>query len=345
MSVARYAYLNACVSVFAERLLDMDEIHALLEGRITRSDAIPPELANDASGTGFTGELDQGYISVLLRELAVLIRPLSGPARDLLSYWAHRFELTNLKVIIRGKMTGQPQAAIEQDLLDMGSLQRLPTAELLQTDSLEELLRRLDETAYATITDQARQMLERGEALFALDAAIDRHYFTGLARRGNVLQSGSSQLLRAIVGSVIDHINLVWLLRYRFAYNFPPAQAYYLLIPAGHRLTSGRLQQLAQRASFEDVIANLPESFARLLAGTRNSTEATLRLELETWRISSNVLYHTSFNVARALAYMVLRERDLRRWRAIVRGRNLPAEPDMIRTALGLPLPTGGQLH
>jgi V/A-type H+-transporting ATPase subunit C len=345
VTVARYAYLNARVSVFAERLLGPDEIQALVDGHLARPDAIPPELAADAVGTDLTDDLDQRHTAVLLRELAVLIRPLSGTARDLLSYWAHRFELTNLKVIIRGKMTAQPQAAIQQDLLEMGSLERLPTAELLQTDSLEELLRRLDQTTYASITEQARQMLERGEAMFALDAAIDRRYFAGLARRGNEAGSAGGQLLRAIVGSVIDRVNLVWLLRYRFAYNFPPAQAYYLLIPAGHRLSGAQLQQLAQRASFEEVIATLPGPFARLLAGTRNSTEATLRLEFETWRIASDVLYHTAFNVARALAYMVLRERDLRRWRAIVRGRNLHGAPEMIRSALGLPPPEGGQSH
>ncbi len=343
MSVARYAYLNARVSVFSERLLGLEETQALIAGHATPSAAIPAELREDATGTRLADDLDQQHISVLLRELAVLIRPLSGPARDLLSYWAHRFELSNLKVIIRGKMAGQPQPAIQQDLLDMGSLARLPTTELLQTDSLEELLRRLDQTAYAGIADQARQLLERGEALFALDAAIDRRYFAGLARRGNEPGTGAGRLLRAIIGSVIDRVNVVWLLRYRFAYNLPPAQAYYLLIPAGYRLNARQLQQLAQRASFEDVIANLPEPFAHLLAGTRNNTEVTLRLEFETWRIAGDVLYHSSFNVARALAYIVLRERDLRRWRAIVRGRKLPVAPDVIRAALGLSLPERGQ--
>jgi V/A-type H+/Na+-transporting ATPase subunit C len=337
MSVARYAYLNARVSVFAERLLGLGETQALIDGHATPRGAAPAELGADATGTRLTDDLDQQNVTVLLRELAVLIRPLSGHARDLLSYWAHRFELSNLKTIIRGKMAGQPQLTIQQDLLDMGSLTRLPTAELLQSDSLEELLRRLDETAYASITDQARQLLERGEALFALDAAIDRRYFAGLARRGNAVGTAAAPLLRAIVGSVIDRVNLVWLLRYRFAYDLPPAQAYYLLIPASYRLSPRQLQQLAQRGSFEELIANLPAPFDRLLAGARNNTEATLRLEFETWRIASEVLHKSSFNVARALAYMVLRERDLRRWRAIVRGRHLSVAPAIIRTALGLP--------
>ncbi len=231
MNVERYAYLNARVSMLAGRLLDPGETQALIDGHRAAGE-IRDDPGQDEGDTRLADDLDQRNVTLLLQELTVLIRPLSGPPRDLLSYWAHRFELGNLKAIIRGKMTGQPQAAIEQQLLDMGGLARLPTAELLQSDSIEELLRRLDRTAYASITGQARQLLERGEALFALDAAVDRRYFAGLARRGNEIGDTAGQLLRAIVGSIIDRVNLVWLLRYRFAYGLPPAQAYYLLIPA-----------------------------------------------------------------------------------------------------------------
>lgn len=339
MTVAEHAYLHARVSLFGGKLLDTGQVQALIDR--------PAPAANPSGDTPaslvphYAGDLDQDNVTILLKELAVLIRPLSGTAHDLLGYWAHRFELSNLKAIIRGKMAGQPQQTIEEQLLDMGSFTRLPTAELLQSDSPAELLRRLEQTPYADISRQARQLLEQGEALFALDAAIDRRYFAGLSRRGNEIGSSAGQILRAIIGSIIDRVNLVWLLRYRFAYNLPPAQAYYLLIPATQRLGPQRLRQLAQSASFEDAIANLPPPYDTLLAGVRNNTEATLRLEFETWRIAQNAMRHSSFNAARALAYMVLRERDLRRLRAIIRGHNLQLPPDMIRTALGLPLPEG----
>lgn len=347
MSTAQYAYLHTRVSLFAGKLLDLGQIQELIDRPGMPISAAQGNAATDAAtdsiAAQYAGDLDQNNVTLLLKDLAVLIRPLSGASRDLLGYWAHRFELSNLKAIIRGKMAGQPQRVIEQQLLDMGSFTRLPTAELLQSDSPAELLRRLEQTPYADIARQARQLLEHGEALFALDAAIDRRYFAGLSRRGSEIGSSSGQLLRTIIGSIIDRVNLVWLLRYRFAYNLPPAQAYYLLIPASQRLNAQHLQQLAQSASFDDAIANLPRPYDEMLAGVRNNTEATLRLEFETWRIASNALRHSSFNVARALAYMVLRERDLRRLRAIIRGRNLQAPPDMIRTALGLPLPQGAE--
>jgi V/A-type H+-transporting ATPase subunit C len=343
--VAQFAYLHTRASLLSERLLEIHQLNALIDQGIP--DEQPMSTSDRAASTSaitamYTGDLDQNNVTILLRELAMLANSLSGDARDLLGYWAHRFELSNLKAIIRGKMAGQPQRNIENQLLDMGSFTRLPTAELLQSDSPQELFRRLEKTAYADIASQARRLLEQGEALFALDAAIDRRYFAGLARRGNEIGNRPGQILRSIIGSVIDRVNMVWLLRYRFAYNMPPAQAYYLLIPAGQRLGSQQLQQLAQSATFDEAIGDLPRPYDELLAGTRNSTEVTLRLEFETWRIAGNALRHSSFNAARALAYMILRERDLRRLRAIVRGRNLRMSPDMIRAALGLPLPEGG---
>jgi V/A-type H+-transporting ATPase subunit C len=332
MSAAQYAYLHTRINLYAGQLLGLNQIDALIDRPY---DEQTGDAAPDAAAL-YAGDLDQSNVTILLHELSVLIRPLSGAPRELLGYWAHRFELGNLKTIIRGKMANQSQAAIQAQLQDMGNFTSLPIAELLQSDSAAELLRRLEQTPYAEIARQARHLLEQGEALFALDAALDRRYFAGLVRRSTAVDDTAGQLLRAIVGNIIDRVNLVWLLRYRYSYNLPPAQAYYLLIPASHRLLPQQLQQLAQCATFDEAIAALPAPFDRLLAGVRNSTEVTLHMEQEGWRIASNTLRHSSFNVARALAYMMLRERDLRRLRAIVRGRNMRMEAGMIRGALGL---------
>jgi V/A-type H+-transporting ATPase subunit C len=336
MSAAQYAYLHARINLYAGQLLGPDRLDALIDHPYhegARDPALPDAAAQ------YAGDLDQSNVTILLRELSVLFRPLSGAPRELLGYWAHRFELGNLKTIIRGKMANQPQAAIEEQLQDMGRFTSLPIAELLRSDTPAELLRRLEQTPYAEIARQARHLLEQGEALFALDAALDRRYFAGLARRGTAIDGTAGQLLRAIVGSIVDRVNLVWLLRYRYAYNLPPAQAYYLLIPASHRLQPQQLQQLAQCATFEEAIASLPAPFDRILTGVRNTTEVTLKMEQEGWRIANHAMRHSNFNVARALAYMMLRERDLRRLRAIVRGRDMRMDAPVIRAALGLATP------
>lgn len=333
MNATQYAYLHTRVNLYTEQLLSLDRLDALIDRPYDERthDAVQPDVA-----MFYTSHMDQNHVSILLNELAVLNRSLSGSPRELLSYWAHRFELGNLKTIIRGKMTDQPRAAIEKQLQNMGIFTSLPIAELLQTETPTELLRRLEQTAYAEIARQARRLLEQGEALFALDAALDRRYFAGLARHAAAIDNGSWQPLRAIVGSIIDRVNLVWLLRYRYAYNLSPARAYYMLIPASHRLLPQQMQRLVQCATFEEAMGSLSNPFDRIVAGARNVTEVTLKLEQEGWRIASHTLYHSSFNVARALAYMMLRERDLRRLRAIACGRSMHLGGPAIRSALGL---------
>ena len=331
MNIAKYAYLHTRINLFAGQLLNPDQLDTVIDRPYTNEDADKADAVES-----YTVDLDQSNVTILLNELAVLIRPLSGGPRELLNYWAHRFELSNLKVIIRGKMANQPRAVIEGQLQDMGSFTSLPIDELLQSDSPAELLRRLEQTPYVDIVRQARHLLEQGEALFALDAALDRRYFAGLAKHGATTDDNAKPFMRELIGSIVDRVNLVWLLRYRYAYNLTPAQAYYLLIPSSHRLQPQQMQQIAQCASFEEAIGNLSSPFDRILEGVRNTTEVTLKLEQESWRIATKILRHSSFNVARALAYMMLRERDLRRLRAIVCGRSMRMEAPAIRSALGL---------
>ncbi len=333
MIAAEFAYLDARVNLYARQLIELDQIDSLIE---RTGDEDKAELSQPGAPLQETDDLDQHNVNILLGELALLARPLSGAPRALLNYWAHRFELGNLKTIIRGKMANQPRPLIEERLQGMAAFASLPIDDLLQSDTPAELLRRLERTPYADIASRARQLLERGVALFALDAALDRRYYAGLVRHGREADSDPRQLLRDLVGSIIDRVNLVWLLRYRYAYDLPAAQTYYQLIPASHRLLPRHMQRLAQRESFADAIGSLSSPFDRILAGVRNATEATLRLEYEGWRIADNILHHSVFNVARALAYMMLRERDLRRLRAIARGRSMRLDGAVIRSALGI---------
>lgn len=338
-NVARYAYLHARVSAMAKRLLDEPMLQQLIQ--------IPQGQEGEwfvrADLTGFRREeggdvrasLEQRMISLLLADFVVLVRALSGAPRDFLIYWAYRFELSNLKAIMRGKMAGQTPATVRDELIDMGPFASLPTESLLRTEDMAELLRRLEGTPYSDIARQARIIYEERHDMFALDAAVDRRYYAGLAKRTRGVARGQDDDLRRIIGSIIDRTNLLWLLRYRFAYSLPPAETYYLLIPAGHRLTGRDLLTLSQLGTFEEVLRQLPQPYRTLLASARNTTDIAVVLEREMARTARSVLRHAAFSLARVFAYLVLRETDLRRVRGIIRGRHLKLSPALIGQAVG----------
>lgn len=340
-AVVRYAYLNSRVSVMSVRLLSEGRLRSLVElapeqeGEIFQSAA--PGGLHPHEPSEPPSSLEQRLITLLMADFVVFVRALSGPAREFFLYWAYRFELSNLKAILRGKMTGQPVTAIRDQLVDMGPFARLPVEDLLRTDDVAEMLRRLERTPFADIAREARRIFEERRDLFALDAAVDRRYFAGLWQRAGKVEHGRERPLRSLVGAIIDRFNLVWLLRYRFAYHLSPAEAYYLLIPAGYRLGSRQLLGLSQLGSFEETIERLPRPFAGWLEGTKTASEVAAILDRKGWHAAQNVLRRDMFNLARVFAYLVLRDRDLRRLRAAIKGKRMQLSAALIREAVDLP--------
>lgn len=337
-AVARYAYLNARVSVMAARLLPEAQIEALIEQPLREGAGV---LAESGVGLGLDESeieptvLEQAWLLSLLEDLKVLGRCLSGNARDLLIYWIRRFELGNLKAIIRGKMAGSPAAAIREELLDLGSFTTLRLDPLLASEDVAELLRLLEETPYGDIARQARAVFEERHDSFMLDAALDRRYYAGLAKRVKAFRGEDRQHLDRLLGAVIDHVNLVWLLRYRLAYGLPPAETYYLLVQGGYRISSSDWQELARMGSLLEVLGALPPGLRELLDGADTVSEVQLRLEQESRRIAESILTRTAFNLARALAYLVLREKEMHQVLAVLKGRRLGLSPSLIRFAAG----------
>jgi V/A-type H+-transporting ATPase subunit C len=283
-------------------------------------------------------ELEHRLIAHLLNEAEDLIRPLTGVRRDLLTHWLRRFEISNLKAIIRGKLARQTNAYIREQLLDLGPASRLPTEELLGTEDAAELLRRLEPTPYGDIARQARAIYEEHQDLFAVEAAIDRSYFAALDKRLNNLTPEDRRDMRPLFGAIIDQINLVWLLRYRFVYGLAPPHAYFLLSPGGYRAGSRELLELVKLGGLQDALRRIAALIGEATSEAPTLRQMEARLEALATRTAHYVLTHTTFNLARAVAYLWLREKQLLRIHAALKGQMLKLSSATIRLAVHGPM-------
>jgi V/A-type H+-transporting ATPase subunit C len=336
VSASRYAYLNARLSTLAARLIPPERLDLAIEQ--------PPRLepgseygTTQESFLADTGDqiatLEQDLLMNLWRDFLIITRPLSGVEHDFIVYGIHWFELANLKAVIRGKFSGTPDRDIREQLAGLGPFATLSLDELLRTEDPTELLRRLDDTPYADIARHARRTLEEQQDLFTVDADIGRRYYMGLQRRAREIAMDQRQAVMALTGFVLDRVNLLWLLRYRFAYNLSPAKTYYLLVPSTYRLTADNLQTLVQLSSLEEVLDALPAVMKQWIEGANTITEIEDTLEKKARQVGASALNDTRYPVARAYAYLVVREIEMRQILAIVKGRRLHFSPDLIRAA------------
>src|SRR5512143_4257816 len=322
------AYLATRVSLYSGRLWRNGELDALVSvPDAAVADALvghglPQLVAGYDRPEGRQQEprsIEQRIIAQILDETQVLIRPLAGEARSFLSFWTARFEISNVKTLLRSKMTGERPAAALARLTPMGAFARLDNQALAHAEDVAELLQRLETGPYAGIVRHARRAFEQSLDPFKLDAALDRGYYEGLVARARPLEASAGAAFRSLMANLIDRINLVWLLRYRFNYKLPPAQVYYLLVGSRYALPSLRLRELAALDSLEAVLAALPPAWQMRLSGVADIPGVFTRMERYAAGQALKVLHSGAPAIARAFAYLILRERDLRGVRAVLR--------------------------
>lgn len=276
--------------------------------------------------------LERNQLRSLFDDFAVLVRPLNGVPRELLLHWSRHLEFLNLKTLVRGKLHHLPGAELRPRLFDLGRFSVLDYDRLVATEDIAELLRQLAETPCAGAARQVRHALATSAAPFHLDAILDRYYHTTLMAKAAA--SGSNGLQR-LAGTLTDAKNLVWLLRYRFRYALSPTDTYFVLTPAGELLDQRALSRLVGLESLEQVLAALPATLATALAGADTPTEVERRLDAHSMAVARELLPRARFVVARAFAYLILRELDMLRLLAVLRGKALGLDSESIRYATG----------
>ncbi len=118
--LAKQAYLRTRLAIMSANLLGREKLNALAR--------LPLEELFKASGFDATKGINKGarlaaferaLMQTWLNELSALLRPLDGPARHLLTQWASRYELLNIKALVRGKMGQLPNEEIERSLFEL----------------------------------------------------------------------------------------------------------------------------------------------------------------------------------------------------------------------------------
>ncbi len=328
-------YLLTRTSVMAETLLSDDAIESLTEDsleQLVRRFGLYSEIDLAIPPARLNRQLERLLLQRLMDDLQTLLRPLRSDARALLIHWCRKLELYNLKALIRGKLQGLDYADIADNLHQLPAFISLPHEKLLRTEGIAELLRQLEKGAYGDIARQARRVYEEKNEPFSLDAAIDQRYYTGLLKRARKLPADERIDLLELLGGLFDQQNLSWILRYRFNYGLPPAQTYYLLIPFGRQLGRDRLHQLVNLDNPEEVIDALPETFP-LQAGSPIADISSALIHQGNEQLRHALRYSQSAP-CRALAYLMLRERELMQLYSVLQGKVLALPRQWIDNAL-----------
>lgn len=335
--VAQYAFLNTQVSILAEQLFTPEQRQQLLKPETEQMES-SLQLAglelDKLSKPMDSNLLEQSLISVLLHEAGILTRSMEAPGKAFINHWIRRFELINLKLLLRSKFTQSHLGDLETRLIDLGNLTAIPVDRLLATEDIGEFLRQLESSPYKAMAIQARQVYQEKQSLFDVESALDSHYYQVLYRRCNGLPREHKQMTLRLLGVLLDQVNLSWLLRLRFSYQLGAPHVYFLLAPGGHNLGMPALLDLAQQETLEQVLQNLPQPLAARLAGATNISSVESSMAELTQNAAQQLLRTTSFNLGRAFAYLYLREQQMKLIHTVIKARLLGLDNELVSSCI-----------
>lgn len=333
--LASQAYLRTRLAIMSGNLHGPQKMAGL--ARMPLAELIAASGFDDGSGQADASRLvayERSLMQTWLNELSSLLRPLEGPARRLLTQWASRYELLNIKALVRGKIGQLPNEEIERSLFELPGFLGLNHNELLNTDNVPELLRRLQHTRYRHIATQALRRYEEKPDPFLLDATLDQQFYDDLINRAQMLGGNDRSETVNLIGRIVDRHNLVWSLRYRFNYGLQASEVLYLALDGGRVLSRARLQRVLQAETLSDALTALPEHLLTHGSMPSRITDIEIAMRDDLYAYARRAMRRSPSAVNSALAYLVLRHGEITAVYAIVHARVHGLGEDLLHDAL-----------
>ncbi len=219
MNVTNYANVYARIRARVGDILDEGRLRELVD---TRPDDFVPLLMD----TGYKDKLTKaGVVDVdarrielalkkeLVDQYVMVLRSTKDAIRDMFYEILRRLEVKNLKAIIRTKASTMQTRGVEEILIfPVDEVFKRKLSGLIEAESLEEVISRV-EKPYREVLEGVLPAYEESKRIFVLENALDAEISGAIWVRMEKLRREDKEIVRSIVGSEFDLVNLMTLLR------------------------------------------------------------------------------------------------------------------------------------
>ncbi len=133
-------------------------------------------------GTRFSGVdlIEYALNQNLAKHFDDLLDWSEGRLYDLIARYLRKFDVWNIKTIIRGVYTDTPADEIETDLIRAGEIDDATLDRALEADTVEDVVEIFNRTIFHDALESAYEEYEESGALVPLENALDREFYERL---------------------------------------------------------------------------------------------------------------------------------------------------------------------
>jgi vacuolar-type H+-ATPase subunit C/Vma6 len=293
-------------------------------------------------------DFQRALVQELLHEISRFRAHLAGAGVGLFEWIPVRFQVENLKVLIRACITKTPFQNLNAHLISLPGSLALKAETLATAGSTADFATLLRRGPIRKSLEEAIAVLEENPAPFFLEAAFDRGYFRELLSRTDRLPKEDTRLIRPLVCQEVDVFHTMLVMRGIFHYALAPE----LLLPfhvAGTGIPFSRFTAMlrdpdpgaAAQRLIGRVIDELPSERGSGEAGTSISVASIEDLAWKRFlRLAEQAFRVSHMGLAAIVGYVGIRRVEVANLITVSEGLRHELHPDTIRARL---IPRAGQ--
>ena len=294
----------------------------------------------DVASEPTVAQLERALWNHLASASRLPLRLMQGASRELLDWYWRRFEVNNLKIVLRAVQHSTPIGSLRDVLIPLGASSTLPWDALIAADSVVAVVNLVRQSVYGLALDHASERYRREGVLFVLEVALDLSYNQRLLTLIARLRARDRQEATRFIGAWVDAQNLLWAYRYRIYANFSPEEILNYTLHSRLRVNADVVRAIALGAPLLDVVSQI---WGETLPGLDTleglpDRQALPRLELilqrHLWLEARLARGGYPLSLATVLAYEILLESEVRDLIALAEGKTVGWTAEQIRPYL-----------
>jgi len=320
--IKKYAAINTKIKYLEGQLLTDEDYENLLNKenvedimQFLKEKPVYGELLNDDidETSHNLAEFELLLLKNIVRHYEQIILYFSGIYKKLLKSFLCRFEISDIKLLIKTAIKGEDVQSVSHSLIAFTKHATVDFNKLLQSKSLEDLIENMSQTPYYNIL---KPFLEEStdRQLFYMEMTLDQYYFRKLTSFIPKLEPEDRRILRKFIGSYIDLYNLQWIYRAKKLFNILPEEIYNYSLPRGYRFNEDAIKELCYLNGSNELIDKILNSKYGFLVDNIETREIYME------RRSKRFLYFLllrykkkeQFNIMELMIYLHLLEYEMR---------------------------------
>lgn len=321
-NTTRYAAVNTKIRTLEGRLLKTEDYLNLLSKKSV------PEIAlylkqrthyMDILDGIDENEIHRGRLESLLKEshingLNKIVHYFYDVYKDFFMTLFIRYEIEDLKIVIRAVKTGRVDEIDRDSLVHLGVYSLIDKERILTSKNGPDFVKNLKGTVYY---DYLKMFLNSGDdiSLFRIEMALDLAYFDLFYKSSCKMNKRDRKIVEHIQGINVDLLNLQWIYRGIKFYGLSPEELFNYTIAYGEEFNRGYIKELCYSKSIEE--------FQKKVLGTRygflfdhNRTKDIFMerriLRYQHYRVIMALRKDVGMNISQAIAYVLLLEDEVR---------------------------------